>query len=686
MRKSLLYIILLNTVFFSSCKRDLRLGEQDLELSIPLVSTSVSLQDFIAPENYQVGTDGEVNLIYDVDLYTNRPIESLKVPDRTDYHSVSLETISLSNEAIKSGITLGQAYSPAIFLDGQRFEIDTITLFNPATIPIDANSFFESADLESGSMIVTVDNGFPVDIENMLFRLKNAGDNSLVGEIEFFDIASGETQTETLDMAGVYAEGSMVAELIRVKTKKSDGEVLIDKDAALSIEVKVENLKAFTATAIFPEQDLIDIDLAWDYDFGGAELTDLTIASGTLFMEVVSNVDEIVYVTYEAPGIIDPTQPVGSDTVIQTFVVPAASAGAGRTRDSSIDLSGYNVILRGKRGEGWLEKNAFHNRLKASIKYTGELKKISKEDSITLKIELRDIVPSYVKGYLGQDTFKIGPETQEFAAFKNLSGVLNIEDVQVSLNIVNSAGIDAKLNIPNVVSQGKTQDVVLTSSLLNQPIAVGMATDVTTPWTSTTLFNANNSNVNRFVENFPLSFLYSLDVTTNPGGNDNNWEDFITSASVLSASVLIDIPMQLKPTNVVLRDTISMNLGQLGNSLDNTDGLNLNLVVDNGYPYFVDVDFILLDEADMPFDTLFNADQLATPAVLGSSSDVVSSRFKSVLTSQVNKEQSIALANAKRVIIMASLQSNSQRYYPIYDSYTIDIKLTADVAYKQNFD
>lgn len=677
--------MLLVASVLSSCKRDLRLGEQEVELSVPLVSTSVSLENFIAPENYNTNENGEVNLIYEVHLYNNRPIESLTVPNRKDYHSVSLETISLSNTAIESSVTLGEAYSPAIFLHGQRFEIDTITLFRPATIPVDANTFFESADLESGSMIMTVENGFPIDIESMLFRLTNSSDNSLVGEMEFTDIASGETQSKTLDMGGVYAEGSMLGELLRVKTKKSPGEVLINKDDALKFKVEVKDLKAYSATAVFPEQNLIDIDMAWDYDFGGAELTDLGIESGTLFMEVKSNVDEVVYVTYEAPGMIDPSKAAPFDTVIQSFRVPAASSG-GKTRDTSIDLSGYNVILRGKSGEGWLEKNAFHNRLKAKINYTGVKKKISKDDSITLKIELRDIKPSFVKGYMGQDTFKVGPETQEFVAFQNLNGLLDIEDVSVSLNIDNSAGIDAELDIPSVVSQGKTSDVALTSSLLKQPISVDMASDINTPWTSTTLFNAGNSNVDQFIENFPLSFLYNLEVRTNPGGNNNNWEDFIASTSELKASVNIDIPMKLNPTNVVLRDTLSMELGQLASNLESTDGLLLNLVVDNGYPYSVDVDFILMDEEGMPFDTLFNGEHIALPGTIESNTDIVESPYTSVLNSQLNLDESMALANAKKVVLIAYLQSNSQRYYPIYDSYVIDLKLTADVAYKQSFD
>lgn len=686
MRKSLIIVTLFGIALISSCKRDLQFGDQEVELSAPLVSTSVSLKNFIAPENYEVGSEGQVNLVYDLDLYNEKPIESLEVPDRTDFHKVSLETISLSNTAIESQVTLGEAYTPAILLHGQTFEIDTITLFRPATIPIDANTFFESADLESGWMIMTIENGFPVDIEYMLFRLRNASDNSLIGELEFFDIPAGESKKDSISMAGVFAEGSMIGELVKVKTRKSDGEVLINKNDAIKVKVEAKELKAYTATAIFPEQDLINIDLAWDYDFGGPELTDITIESGTLFMQVESSINEIVYVTYEAPGIIDPSKPKGLDTVIQKFEVPAAVDGKGITESREISMAGYEIILRGKSGEGWLEKNAFHNRLIASILYTGVKKKISKEDSITLRIELRDIKPSYAAGYLGQDTFTVGPEIKKMSVFKNLSGVLDIEDVEVSMKVDNSAGIDAKLEVPSVVSQGRDGDVALTSPLLADGISVGMATDLVTPWSGTTTFNNSNSNVDRFIENFPLSFLYNLEVYTNPEGNDNNWGDFISSSSELRAGIVLDIPMNLKPTDVVLRDTIAMGLGQLAGNLENTNGLNLNMIIDNGYPYFVDVDFILLDETGLAFDTLFHSDDLATPGIVPSNTVTVSEPFKTVLTNSLSQEQALALSDAKKAILIATLQSPSETFYPIYDSYTIDIKLTADVAYKQGFE
>jgi len=365
-KSSFLAVSLLSVFLFAACRKEIDFGPQQLDLSFPIASTSLSLKDFTADENYFVDPDGKVRLIYNLDIYKSRPIEYLKIPNREDYHKASLETIRLSNTALKTEVSLAQAYPPSVFLNGQKIDIPALELNNATKVDVDANTFFESALLESGKMYLKVQNGFPVEIEYMNFLLTNKSDGSLVAEMEFYNIPPGETKQDSADMAGVFAEGLMVGELVKVQTKASTAPVLINAKDAIKFEVSVKNLKAFEAKAIFPAQNLIDLDISWDYDLGGPEITELSIKSGRLFMRVVSNVDETIYVKFEVPSLID-----NGDTVVQYFVVPPASSGTPYSETKEVSLAGYDVILRGKRGEGWKEVNSFHNRLVARIDSSG---------------------------------------------------------------------------------------------------------------------------------------------------------------------------------------------------------------------------------------------------------------------------------------------------------------------------
>jgi hypothetical protein len=656
--------------------REVTIEDQRLNLSAPIASTSLSLKNFVADENYVVNDEGKIHLIYDLDIYSSSPIDYLEIPNREDYHKASLETIRLSNTALNADVTLGQAYPPAQILNGQTVNVPALELDDVTKVDVDANTFFESAQLESGKMFLKVKNGFPVELAYMKFILSNKSNNSNVAEMEFFNIKPGETQIDSADMTGVYAEGLMIGELVRVETVASSSPVLIRAKDAVNFEVSVKDLKAFEAKAVFPAQNLIDVDISWDYDFGGPEITEMSIAQGTLYMEVESNVDETIYVTFEVPALID-----DGDTVVQNFVVPPASDGNPYSDSKTISLAGYDVILKGKRGEGWTEKNSFHNRLIARIDSSGELKSISKNDSITLYIGLLDIKPSYVRGYLGQDTFSFGPEKQGIDVFTKLEGILDIRDLNMQLMLNNSAGLDAKATFKEIGSINKEGNtVLLSSSILDNDLEVKRAQSPGNPYVKTYDFNANNSNVDEFIENLPVAISYSLDLGVNPYGNVSNHNDFVYSNNEIKASIVLDIPMNVEPKNLSMIDTFGVDFESFA-EVENLEALNLNLIVYNGYPYTSNVEFILLDEANMPIDTLFNNENVALPGLLPDFGEKITEPSKTVFTKSLDKAALDRITYAKRAIVITSFNSNAVRPYTLYDSYSIDIKLTADIDY-----
>ncbi|MFY0673156.1 MAG: hypothetical protein JXQ87_07115 [Bacteroidia bacterium] len=660
----------------SSCVRELTIENQKLNLSTPIASTSLSLENFVAPENYVLNEEGQIHLVYDLDIYSSYPIDYLEIPNREDFHKASLETIRLSNTALEADVTLAQAYPPAQILNGQTVNVPALELDNVTKVDVDANTFFESALLESGKMFLKVVNGFPVELAYMKFVLSNKSDNAEVAEMEFFNIKPGETQIDSADMTGIYAEGLMIGELVRVETVASDTPVLIRAKDAVNFEVSVKDLKAFEAKAVFPAQDVIDIDLSWDYDFGGPEITEMSIAEGTLFMQVESNVDETIFVTFELPALID-----DGDTVVQNFEVPPATSGNPYSETKTVSLAGYDVILKGKRGEGWTETNSFHNRLVARIDSSGELKRISKNDSITLYIGLLDIKPSYVRGYLGKDTFSFGPEKQSIDVFRKLDGILDIKDLNMQLLLENSSGLDAKATFKEIGSINKQGgSVLLTSSILDNEIEMNRATDPSTPFVKSYDFNSSNSNVDEFIENLPVDISYSLDLDVNPNGNVANFNDFVYSTSEIKASVVLDIPMNVEPKNLSMVDTFNVSFESF-TDVENLGSLNLNLIVYNGYPYTSNVDFILLDENDLPIDTLFNNETVALPGLLPDFGDKITEPSKTVFTESLNNDQLDRIVHSKKAIVVTRFNSNAVRAYTLYDSYSIDIKLTTDIDY-----
>lgn len=678
--KLLLFSCCLLVLAFS-CRKEVGLKDFDSKVSIPLANTSLSLENFLESENYETDEDGAVNLAYNLELYSSNPIDELTIPDRRDTHYVSLESIQLSNTALKSEITLGDAYPLSKLIAGQRIQLQSLTIYDAANLPVDANTFFESAELKSGKMYVKITNGFPVEIEYMNFRLLNNSNKSLVANMELFNVKPGETAIDSADMKDKFAEGNMIGQLAEVRTKASDGEVLIDPNDAVKVEVSVKNLEAYEATAVFPAQDLINHDVTFEYDFKGAELVEMKIKEGILEVTATSTIDETIYVTYEIPGVTD-----DDGIAVQKFTVPPSSSAKPYTETKVVNLEGYNVILRGKESEGWMEVNNVHNRLVARIDSTGELKTISQDDYIELRITLKELVPEYVLGYLGQETISAGPSQTRLEAFTRFDGYMELSKASMALNIENNSGVDASIAFKQIAASDQNNKVViLESPELAKGLEIEAAKDRQNSVSSKMELNEENSNAREFIELLPRSILYGFDVFTNPGGNDNNWSDFAYSDSKIGASATINIPMTIKPENMALGDTIDLSLEEFS-QIEGLKKFNLHVILYNGYPFDVDLDMILLDENGVTVETLFSDTTYAPAGLKKNFSEKINEPSKGVFTAPMSKEKLETLSTVTKAMIKVRFSSSSETPETIYDSYKMDIKLTGDIEYAQDID
>jgi hypothetical protein len=222
--------------------------------------------------------------------------------------------------------------------------------------------------------------------------------------------------------------------------------------------------------------------------------------------------------------------------------------------------------------------------------------------------------------------------------------------------------------------------VPLSSSILDNDLEVKRAQSPGNTYVKTYDFNANNSNVDEFIENLPVAISYSLDLGVNPYGNISNHNDFVYSNNEIKASIVLDIPMNVEPKNLSMIDTFGVDFESFA-EVENLEALNLNLIVYNGYPYTSNVEFILLDEANMPIDTLFNDENVALPGLLPDFGEKITEPSKTVFTKSLDKAALDRITYAKRAIVITSFNSNAVRPYTLYDSYSIDIKLTADIDY-----
>ena len=123
----------------------------------------------------------------------------------------------------------------------------------------------------------------------------------------------------------------------RIKTKASNGDVLIDIDKGLRTTFSVRGLKPEYATAVFPAQNLVEREDETKYEFGGAELTRIEVKTGSILMKVESSIEEAIILEYEVPN---SNRAGDTNSIYKEWIIPAAKPGEIVNVEESFQLTG----------------------------------------------------------------------------------------------------------------------------------------------------------------------------------------------------------------------------------------------------------------------------------------------------------------------------------------------------------
>ncbi|MCY7410812.1 MAG: hypothetical protein LH473_11100, partial [Chitinophagales bacterium] len=358
---------------------------------------------------------------------------------------------------------------------------------------------------------------------------------------------------------------------------------------------------------------------------------------------------------------------------------PPAPPGGTAGFSQDFDLAGYKFDLTGLAGN---DHNTFFSHLVASIDSTGDVVTISKGDSIFISYELKDLVPDYINGYVGQQIVNVGPEESAFDALQRITGGgISLEDVDVNLTIRNEIGVQGRINLYNLTSiNSKTgSTVALTWNQLNQPLNIPAATDnpLTESYTSF-LLNNTNSNIQQLVSNLPDKLQYQLDLFLNPYGNTSNYNDFAYDSSELNVDLDLSIPLSFVATDLTLVDTLDFSLGVAEPGDAQIKDGTFNLIVYNGFPISAQPQLYLYDDDFNLIDSLFLSTQTVAAGELNDQC-LVAAKTKSVVTAAIDENKMARLRYATKAILHAKFNTAQHPmcdYVKIYNTYTMDVQLT----------
>jgi hypothetical protein len=515
--------------------------------------------------------------------------------------------------------------------------------------------------------------------------------------------------TKEIPINGKTIFSDIIAEIVTLNSPGSGGlPVLIDTNATVTAQIIIKDLKPLEATAIWPQQNVVDDKKLVTFAPGiNYVFKDAILREGAINFDMYSSLQDSIYITYTVPNLVHPT--TGKPFIIDT-VIPPAPANGFSTMNATFPMNDYYFLLNGfgiesfyspnidydgsgTAGDAKEVVNAYVTILEARIQYSGQLKTIALDDTLYVHASIVDLTPKYARGHMGNTVKNVGPDSVSFDIFNNVrGGSLDLEEVIFEIETDNGIGATAEATFNNLWSKN-AQGNVIALAMNDNTMDISKATDLGSMAdhvTSTKTLNASNSNITDFISNLPNKIIYDMSVEINGVDNPSNHVDsvvnnppnFLYYESGMKANLNMEIPLSFIADSLVLVDTMDFSFSSQGG--DAVESGEFTLLVDNGFPFDATTTLYFLDDNDMVIDSLWK-DQTVMKGNIDLNDKVISTN-QSQIKFNIPAERMELIKTASKIYIIAGFHTfdmldPSAKHYKIYSYYNFKVKLVGDFDY-----
>ena len=366
------------------------------------------------------------------------------------------------------------------------------------------------------------------------------------------------------------------------------------------------------------------------------------------------------------------TIPEFTDTNSNPFSQEVSGAG-------SLSLSGYT----------YQSANANHFTLKLTmiVKANSSSVTIKSGSNLNVKISFTGMDFNYIKGFFGDQTAHPPAQTIDVNAFGSsfLHGAtVSFAQPKIELQVTNDYGVPLSVSFTSLGA--RKPDASLAMQITpSSPVAINSPATLGTSATTNVVVN----NVTNLINFAPTQFYYSVSARINKGLTTGN--NFMADTSKMRVKLHVEIPLYGEASNVVLLDTISVNLNNVNQT--QIDSATLMVNVTNQLPLDAYIQFYLLNDNYTMIDSLLTSSQ--TLLVKGSDVDAngelkTASVVTEALPLQADKLSKIF--QAKKIIIRAKMNTSKDANGNLVNvkflsQYTINVNagLKATLKLSDNF-
>ncbi len=528
---------------------------------------------------------------------------------------------------------------------------------------------FDNAIFESGYLDVIVTNNLTTPLSGINVNLFNGSDRSAIGTISIPPIQPGQSQSSSVDLANKKITGTIMAAVVLTGSSGTSTPVIISlNNSNISVVARGRDLKVKSGKILLPTQGITTLDnkdtISFDPGFG-IELDELRIATGNLSYLLNSGTLLSASVTMKLPTV----------TRNGSAITHTINLGTGTRVSGAIDFRGTLTDL------GSVAVHPY-NRIPLEYSITvgsgGLLVNYNSTDKIEIDLSLEDPEFDYVKGYFGQESESIEPDSIDLDIddiLKNLTGSFLISSPSIKLKYSNSFAIPLKIDFMATGIRGKeTVDLGL------EPIVLASPQYPNRDISSSIVIDKNNSDLPELISLPPGKVIFSGAAHMNPGVNNGLRDNYLYGNSRLLGSVEVEVPMEFRMNNLQFNDTMDnfLKLDDEDNPVnpENFKTLELSLTAINGFPLSVGVEMSLFDSKTRKVLSNVSASDLLGAAKVDPNTGKVTEGKETTTTLKLTKEFFEDIRNADRIIIYFTLNTSNEGSVDvkIYSDYKIQFK------------
>jgi hypothetical protein len=686
-----LQLALLLVVMMTSCvKDDYSLEASKIkyspEVASPLLNASIEVRQILSVLDESMLDSNENKLLefrFSNEVYSLALSEFINIPNDTIDFKFQMEPLSLENiPTFQTDITLESVIEddPALkatidsynLIDNNscnaQFPLIPSIGIDPVNLPIE-DATFENVQFSEGKLLVELKNGWLTPLNNVVLRLKNASDNSVIGLLDYGEIPSKTSKKDSIDLAGKTVESNILGEFVSIGTNGTTGKTdCASESDAITVTVNSSDLVIVSGSAVFPNgEEVINETVVSSLGLtSGEELSKIELKSGDLIVKVDYGIKEAAKIYVELPY-------ARLDGGVGSIFKDSIPINPGPTSlNKTLDLSGYTFDLT----RGGLDQNSFEAKITGKIESSGSMVNFDTSNSVTAQVIMSDIEPLFIEGYFGSQPLNIESETFDFDLGEaEIFEKISFADPTITLGFHSTFGIPIEIDSLDLTMKRENDSSSLNSTSVF-PFKIA-APNSRGESESSELVIGSSTNISELINLWPNMVTTGFSGVINPEGETS--KNFALDTSKVDITLDLSIPVYGKVTDFNISNTIEIDNSIL-EMFEFVKRASLRTNIDNGLPLEGIVKFYIADSNDVVLDSLECSDGnnvlIDAALVDAGSGKVITNGIRQV--DLVADEDAVDLikTHGNKLIFSATLSTaNSGNDVKIYVDYSIEIKM-----------